>query len=135
MLRLEGVKGNRNRVRGYRYGGEHIEGLELWLERGGRLTVVALSPQGTPVQGTRVRLRRQAPGLEVQENEIGAVSVQTTNVYGEADFTGMDSGTYLLITGDQGYQPSRSSVLIAEDQDSRITVTLLPKNTISGGTP
>jgi hypothetical protein len=75
------------------------------------------------------------PGLEVQEEEIGAVSDQTTNTYGEAVFTGMDGGTYLLMTGGQGYQPSKSSVFVAEDQDSRITVTLLPENIIAGGTP
>ncbi len=115
--------------------GERLEGLELWLERGGRLTVRVLSPEGTPLPGRRVRLRRQVPGLEVREDEIGAVSDQTTNAYGEAVFTGMDGGTYLLITGGQGYQPSRSSVFVAEDQDSRMTVTLLPENIIAGGTP
>ena len=115
--------------------GERMEGLELWLERGGRLTVRVLSPEGTPLPGRRVRLRRQVPGLEVQEDEIGAVSDQTTNTYGESVFTGMDGGTYLLMTGGQGYQPSKSSVLIAEDQDSRMTVTLLPQNIIAGGTP
>ena len=112
-----------------------MEGLELWLERGGRLTVLALSPEGTPLPGRRVRLRRQVPGLEVQEDQIGAVSDQTTNAYGEALFAGIEGGNYLLITGGQGYQPSRSSVFVAEDQDSRMTVTLLPENIIAGGTP
>ena len=115
--------------------GERMEGLELWLERGGRLTVRVLSPEGTPVQAGRVRLSRQAPGLEVQEDQIGAVSDQTTNAYGEALFAGIEGGNYLLITGGQGYQPSRSSVFVAKDQDSRITVTLLPENIIAGGTP
>ncbi len=115
--------------------GEHIEGLKLLLERGGRLTVLALSPEGTPLPGRRRRRRRQASRLEVQEDEIGAVSVQTTNAYGEAAFTGMDGGTYLLMTSGRGYQPLSSSFLIAEDQASRITVTLLPENIIAGGTP
>ena len=106
--------------------GDNLEELELWLERGGHLTVLAVSPDGTPVPGTRLRLRRHGSALELHGDEDWPAAVKTTDAYGEATFAGMEGGTYLLTTGRPGYEPSRSSIRIDEDQDARITVDLLP---------
>ncbi len=115
--------------------GERLEGLELWLERGGRLAVLVLSPERTPLQGRPVRLRLQSSPSGVEGGDNGIVMTQTTNAHGEAIFAGIDGGTYLLITGGKGYQPFSAAVFIAGDQASSIAVTLLPENIIAGGTP
>ncbi|MDA2926432.1 carboxypeptidase-like regulatory domain-containing protein [Acidobacteria bacterium AH-259-G07] len=112
--------------------GEHIEGLELWLNRGGRLAVLVLSPEGTPLPGRPVRLRLQSSPSGVEGGGNGIVMTQTTNAHGEAIFAGMDGGTYLLITGGKGYQPFSAVVFIAEDQASSITVNLLSEIVVTG---